>query len=289
VSKRIMKIALYGILTAILAPSSRADGTILLDTIDGSNTSNTNRAWNLGGTSTNGQIIGDDPGNTAGVPTTAATSGYAVAPFLLDQLPDGSTSVAISHVQIVINLQAPTGTGLTGDVYGAFFTPGANANGPSLSAATQVSQFFSFNASASENNGIGTNTVERLTASPTSMPMLNANQVYWLVIAPQAGLNAQPGASLTDYGVLLQNSNSFLAKEGISPTTAYGSFGTTINGQSYGQLYEQEGAQPGDTLTPDTSYFGVEIVAASVPETSTLVSALLGLIPIGLLVRRRLS
>ena len=63
-------------------------------------------------------------------------------------------------------------------------------------------------------------------------------------------------------------------------------------------LFETAGANSGDTLSQDTViklghttslYFGARIVAASsVPETSTVVTAVLGLAPIGgLLIRRR--
>ncbi len=267
-----------------VANPCRADDYILINNIDAPNPADTATAWNLNqpGLSTDGQIIGYDPGNTNGVPTTAATSGYAVSPFTLTgTLQGGATTATVHEIQAVISLQQPTNIGAaTGNVYGAFFTPGA---GNSLSNATLVGGFFQFNVSPFETNGVGNGTTIRLVADPTTMPTLNAGQTYWLVIAPKAGLNAQTTDALTDYAVWNENSFSALQKFGISNATSYG----TINPG----LYEQMGAQAGDVLTADTAFFGTEILAtaSSVPETSTLVTALLGMIPIGMLLRRRLT
>jgi hypothetical protein len=266
-----------------LAEPCQADDYVLINNIDAPNSANTNTAWAFGNLSVNGQVIGDDPGNTSGsVPTTAATSGYAVSPFTLGStLQNGATTATVQEVQIAMSLQPPTGASAkTGNVYGSFFTPSTNN---SLSSATQVGGWFEFNAATGETNGIGTGISERLTATPTAEPVLQAGKTYWLVMAPQAGLQASSSDSLTDYGLWLQNSSGAMARFGITNSTAYG----TINSQ----LYEQEGAETGDTLTAGTAFFGTEVlaVAASVPETSTVITALLGLIPLGLLVGRMRS
>lgn len=257
-----------------LASIGRASDYVLINNLDVPSSSGTNAIWAVGSMSVEGQIIGDDPGNKTGtVPTTAATSGYAVSPFSLSSsLQGGATTATVDQVQIVMNLQSPTMSSLmTGNVYGAFYTPSANN---SLSSATLVGGFFQFSP------GVDNGTAQLLTATPTNMPVLNAGQTYWLVVAPKAGLDAQSSDSLTHYGVLLENSATALNRAGIV-NTAYGTLNT--------ELFEQEGADSGDQLTAYNAFFGTRIYAVSsgVPETSTIITALLGLVPIALLIRRR--
>ena len=169
-----------------------------------------------------------------------------------------------------MNLQSPTMPNLTtGNVYGAFYTPSANN---SLSSATLVGGFFEFSP------GVSNGTVQLLTANPTNMPILSAGQTYWLLVAPKAGLDAQDGDTLTHYGVWMENSLTALSKAGIV-NTQYGTIST--------EMFEQEGADPGDSLTAYNAFFGTEITALAIPETSTVVATLIGFCSVCLMVRSR--
>ncbi len=272
----------------LLASASLAHGqTTLLDTIG------TGTAFNEGQSSSSGKIVGYDPGNAnPGIPTAETSSGYAVLPFAFT-----GSGFNVGSVTAELQVNSPTQLSSSNQLFGAFIAAPSGTGG-SLNGQSTVGGFFQFNLTTSTSpagpavnpsTGKGNNVVTQVTASNLNIA-LNPGQTYWLVLSPKAGFGAQPGDTLLDYGI-------FQAQTATAITNGGGSIsnGTATVGAG---LFETAGANSGDTLSQDTViklghttslYFGARIVAAaSVPETSTVVTAVLGLAPIGgLLIRRR--
>ncbi len=259
----------------------------LIDTIG------TGAGYNVNTANAVGDFIGDDPGSNNPVPTSASQAGYAAAPITFNQ------GVSLSTVDVIINVSAPTGTAtVSNNLYGAIYTQGKDSNGVfSLSASTQVSSYFQFDLSSinapaanpAESDGVG-NTLSAVgSASFASGLALNGGS-YFLVIAPKAGLNAQDSDPLLHLGYLLRRQAAT-----VTSSSNQGSLSTAFASIGQGQ-FEQNGAQPGDTLSPSLlgtnggkpAYYGVRVRGSVVPGPSSLLTLLAGGAPLGLsLLRRR--
>ena len=171
-------------------------------------------------------------------------------------------------------------------------SPRPASNSLSLTGLSS-SAFFSFDTSPNvnpnqvnfPNSGDGITHV--YSATNLGAYSLTKNQTYWLIIAPKAGLAAQAGDPLLDYGIWNYRVASDVATSGGSLSSPFATVGQG--------LAEQMGANAGDLLNgvtlnrvPQPAYFGARIIGTAVPEPSSLLAVAGGvLIAAGLLARRR--
>ncbi len=251
------------------------------------NTIGNGSQWNIGQTYTASAPIGFDANSSPNAPASAATSGYAVLPFTIAN----DTSInSISEVDIVFNAQTGTsGNTNLPSLSGAIVA--ANASNSLSLTGLSSGDFFSFDTTPN-NNPLGAANGDGIThiysATNFGSYNLTKNQTYWLVIAPKAGLAAQAGDTLLDYGLWNNRLASAVTTSGGSLTNSYA---TVAQG-----LAEQQGANAGDTLTGtrigrnggQPAYFGARISGTAVPEPSSVLALAGGVLMAGgLLARRR--
>ena len=274
---------LLGVSALLVCGGAARAQTSLVDTIG------SGARWGIGLTRTNAAPVGYDSGGNGIAPAAPAQSGYAVLPFTIA---DGVTINSLSEVDIVFNIQQGTGATSNLPSLSGAIVP-ANAVGSLSLTGLSASSFFSFdtspnrnpNQAAFPNSGDGITHV--FSAANFGSYTLTGNQTYWLVIAPKAGLAAQAGDPLLDYGLW----NSRLATD---VTASGGSLNSAFAAVGQG-LAETQGANAGDTLTGTTlgrarqaTYFGARISGNAVPEPSGLLALAGGLVMAGaLLIRRR--
>jgi hypothetical protein len=269
---------------ALLASASLAKAqTTLLDSLSAG------KNLNLGAGA--GAVVGYDAGATAtngpSNPSTDITqSGYVALPFTIT---DGNsynlTSVAIEAAYLKAKDPNFAINGAGASLWGAIVSTSSVTSG-SLNGATAIGGFFQL----TQNAGTAGDTKNHIfNGTFNANTLVQAGQSYFLVLAPEAKFGTQTGDKpVLEFGSVNGYSQANLPTGGnITGTAATES----------ALLSEKMGANSGDSLSqptltgqPAPVYGAVRLIglAAAVPETSTVLTALLGLAPVGgLLLRRR--
>jgi hypothetical protein len=247
--------------------------TTLLDTLG----AGTKIGKNSGVGASGGAVVGYDAQATAttgpGNPSTSITqAGYVAVPFTVTGGSYNLTSVSFEGSYVV----PADGNAVPLSFYGAIVSTPSTTSG-SLNSASTIGGFFQFSgvSSPDDKNRIFTANLSSLTVP------VNNNQNYFLVIAPEGKFGSQSGDPVLEYGEVNYYTTSQLpanSSNGITEASL---------------LSEKMGANSGDSLTaPASNVFAAVTLQgtaiAGVPETSTVVTALLGLAPVGgLIIRRR--
>ena len=145
--------------------------------------------------------------------------------------------------------------------------------------------FFSFDTTpnggdpSNNNPNVGDGITHLYSATGLPSYMLDGGQTYWLVIAPKKGLGAKAGDTLLDFGLWNSRNANFVTQSGGAVTNPYAVVGAG--------LAEQSGANAGDTLSAINGYFGATISGTVVPEPSSVLALVGGVVMAGGLTLRR--
>jgi hypothetical protein len=262
---------------------ANAQTVTLLDSIG------TGSGWRINASSGNFDYVGYDPNANGGITSDPTQAGYAVIPVSLTGA-SATGSYSISSVSTVLKTEIGIGnTATLNNLYGSFVVAGSSSI--NAQAGTLVGGFFQFNLTPALN---ASNTNQVVTASGITGVTLNAGTNYWLVLSPdnKFGTQSSDGPNILNYVNASTETTTRIGSSGGSLSSSY-----ATEGLGLGEVGTNAGANPGDLLTSTSAtetnqYFGATIVgnvaAAGVPESSTVVTALLGLVPVGgLLLRRR--
>ena len=267
--------------SALFACGGANAQTKIVDTIGNGN------GYGIGLTRSSAAAIGYDPLTQVIAPNTPQTAGYAVLPFTIS---NAASVQSLSEVDIVLNIQPSSGTTSNLPSLSGAIVVAPASNSLSLTGLTSAN-FFSFNTSPNTTGVRGDGLTHLYSATGLGAYNLTKNNTYWLVIAPKAGLAAQAGDTLLDFGAL--NEVAATGVSSVASSNALLSNGFATVGQG---LFERQGANAGDTLSAATlgrgagqpAYFGARIIGTAVPEPSSLLAMAGGIVMAGgLIIRRR--